>query len=369
MFDTLKATLCGYCNLEIDVLERRRGVRGPGVTNLIRQLTGAEDAVVVNNNAAALFLLLSTFASGKEVIVSRGELVQIGGGFRIPDILKNAGAVLKEVGTTNITTSKDYMDAVTDETAMILKVHQANFSMHGFVASPSIRELLRAGCVNVPIVSDLGSGNMVKKIGGRCISEPTPEEMLKEGAALVSFSTDKMLGAVQGGIIAGKGALVDRLKRHPVMRVVRVDKLTFGILQTVLGHYLAGEPERIALWQMVETSANTLAARVESFVATHGLPKDVFVPVETEATFGGGATPGTAIPSYGLGISAPKGPDTIAAFFQKRSPPVIGTVRGDLFVIDFRTVLEADEALLAQSCIALAGNMGSAVRKKEHAPI
>ena len=357
LFETLKAELSGYCNLEIDILERRRGIRGPGVTSLIRQLTGAEDAVVVNNNAAALFLVLSAFANGKEVIVSRGELVQIGGGFRIPDILKNAGATLKEVGTTNITTVRDYLDAVTDETAMILKVHQANFSMNGFVEFPSIRDLLTAGALPVPIVSDLGSGNIVKQIGDWAIPEPTPAEMLKEGAALVTFSTDKMLGAGQGGIIAGKAALIATLKRHPVMRVVRVDKLTFGILQTILSHYLAGEPEHIALWQMAGSDAPKIKARVERFIDTHGLPTNHFEVVETHATFGGGSTPGITIPSFGLGIRSADGPDAVAAFFQKQTPPVVGTVGGDLFLLDFRTVFDTDAPLLGQNCLALTHTM------------
>ncbi|MBW2532183.1 MAG: L-seryl-tRNA(Sec) selenium transferase, partial [Deltaproteobacteria bacterium] len=216
LFAEIAEAVRGYCNLEIDVLERRRGIRGPHVSSLLRQACGAEDAIVVNNNAAALLLILREFADGREVIVSRGELVQIGGGFRIPDILRSSGAELCEVGTTNITSVEDYRAALSERTGLVLKVHHSNFRMDGFVDEAGLRDLARADLGDTLLVGDLGSGNLVREIGGWRTGEPTPADWLAEGADLVCFSGDKMLGGVQAGLIAGRRELVQRLKKNPL---------------------------------------------------------------------------------------------------------------------------------------------------------
>ncbi len=357
LFEALADLAGGYCNVEINVLERRRGARGEGVVALLRQVTGAEDAVVVNNNAAALYLMLKTLAEGREVVVSRGELVQIGGGFRIPDILTSAGAALREVGTTNITTVADYTGAVGEGTAMVLSVHRANFSMQGFVESPSLADLRRADLGGAVLAADLGSGNLMRRIGDTPIPEPTPADMLSAGADLVCFSTDKMLGGVQGGVIAGRGDLVSRIRRHPVMRVVRPHKLIYGALQILLEKYLAGAaPEEICLWSLAAATRDALRERTERFIETHGLDRDTFLVVDCASAFGGGSAPGFTLPSAGLLIASKRGGDAVAARLQTVEPPVIGTVREEGLLIDFRTVLESDEPDLA----AALGRLGEA---------
>jgi L-seryl-tRNA(Ser) seleniumtransferase len=360
LFDELRDLASGYCNVEINVLERRRGVRGEGVVDLLKQVCGAEDAVVVNNNAAALYLTLKALAEGREVVVSRGELVQIGGGFRIPDILRAAGATLREVGTTNITSSRDYTDAVGEETAVVLSVHRANFRMEGFVESPTIAELKRA-VPGVPLVADLGSGNLMRSIGETAIPEPTPEDMLRAGADLVCFSADKMLGGVQGGIIAGRAELVAAVRRHPVMRVVRPHKLIYGALQILLEKYLAGEaPEAIRLWSLAAASRESLRERAARFIEANALRREVFSVVDCESAFGGGSAPEFTFASAGLLVSGGGTADAVARFFQTAEPPVIGTVRAEGLVIDFRTVLEEDEAALAGACRKLQQTFESA---------
>jgi L-seryl-tRNA(Ser) seleniumtransferase len=349
VFEYLAEIASGYCNVELDVLERRRGVRGPGVSSLLSQLCGAEDAIVVNNNAASLFLILGEFAQGKEVIVSRGELIQIGGGFRIPDILTGSGATLREVGTTNITSSDDYCSAINDNTAMLLKVHHSNFKMDGFVESPSISMLRQQDLGGALLVSDLGSGNPVRKGDGEFAAEPTPADMLKAGADLVCFSCDKMLGGVQGGVIAGKSELIKRLKKNPIMRVVRVDKLTYGALQYVLTQHLQGKHDNVQLWSMASTTREDLRQRIEQFKSVHNFDSKQVVSIDSDATFGGGSTPGSKIPSAALRLVASHSPDKIAQLFQEHEPPIIGTVHDGYFQIDFRTILPRDEAPLADA--------------------
>ncbi len=353
LFTEIGNTVGGYSNLEIDVLDRKRGIRGPHVSSLLAQVCDTEDAVVVNNNAAALFLILREFAPGKEVIVSRGELVQIGGGFRIPDILSSSGAVLSEVGTTNITTLADFEAAVTPNTGLVLKVHQSNFRMDGFVKAPDIRELANGALGDATLVSDLGSGNVVRRTDGLALGEPTPADMIKQGADLVCFSCDKMLGGVQGGVIAGKANLIARLKKNPVMRVVRVDKITYAALQVVLTHHLNGDHDKVKLWSMVLADKNAVEKRVKGFISEYGLSKDNFSTVDTNATFGGGSTPGGEIPSAALKINADRKPDEIARFFQEWEPPIVGTVNQGDFQLDFRTILQEDEPTLAEACKAL----------------
>ena len=347
LFEEIAQAVSGYCNLEINVLERRRGIRGPHVSKLLAQACGAEDAIVVNNNAAALFLILREFASGSEVIISRGELVQIGGGFRIPDILESSGATLREVGTTNITSLDDFERARGPETGLMLKVHHSNFTMDGFVEAPGIRELSGLKSEEVLLVSDLGTGNFVRRTRTGPVGEPTAADMLGNGADLVCFSCDKLLGSVQGGVIAGKRELVARLRKNPVMRVIRVDKITYAALQVVLSRHLAGKHDSIALWRMGGEPADSVRRRAEAFLTGSGLPAERFEIVDSVATFGGGSTPGEEIPSAAIRILSDGTPDSIARGFQKEEPPLVGTVKEGAFQIDFRTILPEDEAPLA----------------------
>jgi L-seryl-tRNA(Ser) seleniumtransferase len=363
LFEKIGQIAGGYCNLEIDTLERKRGIRGHHVSNLLTQLCEAEDAIVVNNNAAALFLILRELADEKEVIVSRGELVQIGGGFRIPDILVSSGATLREVGTTNITTTDDYCAAINHNTAMVLKVHRANFQMEGFVKTPSVRDLAGEELGDTHLVSDLGSGNMVRTLGGQALGEPTPADMLREGAELVCFSCDKMLGGVQGGVIAGKADLIGRLRKNPIMRAVRVDKVTYAALQIILSAYLRGDASDLLLWEMTMAGKPHIQSRIESFLRTHELTQKEFVVVDSEATFGGGSTPGGKIASAAICIDVDRSPDEIARFFQECEPPIVGTVKEGAFQLDFRTILPQDEAPLAEACTTLITSVGNATNK------
>ena len=349
LFQEMASLVSGYCNLEIDVEQRQRGVRAPGVAELLRRLCGAEDSVVVNNNAAALFLALSALAKGKEVIVSRGELVQIGGGFRILDILQDSGAILVEVGATNITTTEDYAGAVTEATALVLSVHRANFTMSGFVRAPSLSEIRSAVPREIPLISDLGSGNFLREAGGRRIAEPTPEDALRQGADLVCFSCDKMLGGTQAGVAAGSGPLVRTLKKHPVMRVVRPGKLTFAALQVVLTRYLSDSAEALPLWRAASLSVEDLRLRVRGFVETQGLNPEVFVPSPMDSTFGGGAGPEERIPSFGLKIRCPRA-EVVAEAFQRRVPPIVGRIADGCLVLDFRTIDVAEEDSVGEAC-------------------
>ncbi len=349
---TLVEAVGGYCNLEIDVLERTRGARGPHVSSLLAQACGAEDAIVVNNNAAALFLILREFAAGCEVVVSRGELVQIGGGFRIPDILESTGAILCEVGTTNITTLDDFRGAVGERTALLLKVHHSNFRMDGFVESPGVRDLAPLRSEQVLLVSDLGTGNLVRRCGDVPMREPTPADILGEGADLVCFSCDKLLGGVQGGVVAGRADLVARLRRNPVMRVIRVGKLAYAALQHVLSAHLAGEHERIPIWRMAGEDRAGVAARAAAFLAAAGIDDPRVLVVDSEATFGGGSTPGEVIPSAAIRLAGNATPDATARWFQEHEPPVLGTVKSGVFQVDFRTVLAEDEPFLRRAILA-----------------
>jgi L-seryl-tRNA(Ser) seleniumtransferase len=354
LFAEAARLVSGYCNLEIDVLERRRGARGVHVSKLLAALCGAEDALVVNNNAAAMYLILRELAAGKRVAVSRGELVQIGGGFRIPEILEGSSAILEEVGTTNITTLDDYARAIGPDLAILLKVHQANFRMSGFVEAPDVRELAALKRDGLYLVSDLGSGNPVPARSGGPKGEPTPREMLEAGADLVCFSCDKMLGGVQGGAVAGRADLVRRLAKNPAMRMLRVDKVTYAMLQIALTRHARGDHDGVLLWALAAPSREAIRARASGLLEACGLGGPVFEVVDSAAAFGGGSTPGEEIPSAAIRIRSRRSADDVARWFQEREPPVIGTVREGLFQLDLRAILPTDEPALAEALRAFA---------------
>jgi L-seryl-tRNA(Ser) seleniumtransferase len=323
-----------YSNLEYDLPSGSRGSRQDHLAPLLRRLTGAQGAIVVNNNAAALLLTLAALAEGREVIVSRGELIEIGDGFRIPEVLARSGARLVEVGTTNRTRAADYAGAVTPETALLLRVHQSNFRVVGFAEQPRLEELAAiARRHGTPLVDDLGSGALVGLEG-----EPTPAQALAAGADLVCFSGDKLLGGPQAGIVAGRADVVEALRRHPLHRALRSDKLTLAALEGTLRLYL-DRPDEVPVLRMLREPAADVRARAERLAAATGGAVE-----ETVARVGGGALPLAELPSFACALE-----EDLAAALRLHEPPVIGVVRDGRTLLDCRTLTdpEADEAAAA----------------------
>ena len=339
----------GYTELELDLETGRRGSRQAHVSELICELTGAEAAYVVNNNASAVLLGLAAVAAGREVIVSRGEAVEIGGGFRIPDVLRQSGAVLVEVGTTNRTYVRDYEAAVGEQTGALLSVHTSNFRVTGFTHTPEIAELVELGGKHgVPLLHDLGSGCLIDTVRFGLAHEPMPQESLRAGVGLAFFSGDKLLGGPQAGIIAGKADLVDRVSRHPLARAVRIDKLSMAALSATLLHYLREEAvEKVPVWRMVAADDGDLQARARHWAATVGQKTSV---MRGSSTIGGGSLPGETLPSWLLSIE-PGGIDggaqELARRLRRGDPPVVARIVDDRVVLDPRTVQpDEDEPLL-----------------------
>jgi L-seryl-tRNA(Ser) seleniumtransferase len=328
---------CGYSNLEYDLAEGSRGSRQDHVAAILRRLTGAEAALVVNNNAAAVLLALAALAEGREVVVSRGELIEIGDGFRIPDVLARSGARLIEIGTTNRTRAADYERAIGPETAVILRVHQSNFRVVGFEERPRLEEVAAvAGRHGLPLVDDLGSGHVSASnrlsLGQE---EPTARESLAAGADLVCFSGDKLLGGPQAGIVLGSLELVDRLRRHPLQRALRIDKLSLAALEgTLLLHLEA--PERIPVLRTLGQETHLVRARAERLAAATGGEVE-----ETVGRVGGGALPLAELPSFACALE-----ESLAGSLRAGEPPVVGVVRDGRLLLDCLTLTdeEADEA-------------------------
>ncbi len=360
----IQATAQGYSNLEFDLASGERGSRHTHVTDLLARVTGAEAGMVVNNNAAAVLLALTALASGGEVVVSRGQAVEIGGGFRIPDVLRQSGARLVEVGTTNRTYLSDYEQAIGPETAMLLRVHSSNFRVVGFTHEVGIEELAELGKRRgVPVLDDLGSGALLETSAFGLAQEPMPQHSIAAGANLVCFSGDKLLGGPQAGLIVGQRGYVERLRRHPLARAVRVDKMTLAGLQVTLLHYARGEAvKKIPIWRMIATPVDELERRVQKWVgdvSLWGLTAEV---VETQATVGGGSLPGETLPSRALGLRADElarrglSLDEAATRLRAGHPPVVGRIERGLLLLDARSVRpEEDVSLLATLRGALAG--------------
>jgi L-seryl-tRNA(Ser) seleniumtransferase len=328
----------GYSDLEVDRETGARGRRTSRAEALITALTGAEDALAVNNNAAALLLTLSTLANRKEVLVSRGELIEIGGEFRLPEIMAASGAKLVEVGTTNRTRAADYERALGQKAALILKVHPSNYRVVGFTNSVGLSELSRlAHEAGVPLVYDVGSG-LLDRFAGVPTDEPSVVEALSAGADLVTFSGDKLLGGPQAGLIAGQAALIDRLRRHPIARAVRVDKMTVAALEAVLRLYATGRRQEVPVWELLSTTQGSLLKRAQALAAV--LPGAT--ARKSEAAVGGGSVPGYAVPSAELVVSVPS-PDRLAARLRLGRPPVFCRVEDSALVFDLLTVPETDE--------------------------
>ena len=340
----------GYTNLELDLADGARGSRQSHVESLLCQITGAEAALVVNNNASAVLLGLSAIASGKEVIVSRGEAVEIGGGFRIPDVLRQSGAALVEVGTTNRTYLADYETAITQDTAAMLKVHTSNFRVIGFTHEANVEELAALGADRgIPVLHDQGSGCLLDTTRFGLAREPMVQDSIAAGADLVFFSGDKLLGGPQAGIVAGKRELVSRLARHPLARAVRIDKLSLAALTATLLHYLKGEPlEKVPIWRMISTPVDALEKRARSWQKSVG---DAAQVVQGLSAIGGGSLPGESIPTWLLSIGAQgttEGAQGLAKRLREADTPVIARIEDDRVLLDPRTVLPTEEdALLA----------------------
>ena len=320
----------GYSDLELDLLTGRRGSRQAHISSLVARATGAEAALVVNNNASAIMLGLATLAEGKEVIVSRGEAVEIGGGFRIPDVLRQSGATLVEVGTTNRTYATDYEDAITPDTGALLAVHASNFRVMGFTHAPGIRELVQIGAQHgVPVLHDLGSGCLLDSARFGLMHEPMPQESTSSGVGLAFFSGDKLLGGPQAGIIAGKKALVDGVARHPLARAVRIDKLSMAALAATLQHYIKGEAlDKIPIWRIIAMTADDVKARANGWASKIGAGVSL---VDSRATIGGGSLPGETLPTWALAINCDRlvgGAEGVAKRLREWDSPVLGTHRG-----------------------------------------
>ena len=330
----------GYGDLEFDLETGRRGSRQGRVAELLCRLTGAEGALVVNNNASAVLLGLAAVANGKEVIVSRGEAVEIGGGFRIPDVLRQSGATLVEVGTTNKTYVRDYEDAITEDTGAILSVHASNFQVVGFTHAPSLVELVELGAHSgVPVLHDLGSGCLLDTVPFGLAHEPMPQESIGDGASLAFFSGDKLLGGPQAGIIVGRSEMINVVSKHPLARAVRIDKGSLAALNATLLHYLKDEATtKIPIWEMISRSPEFLAQRAESWRLAIDGPTSV---VPGESTVGGGSLPGETLPTSLLSIDAtemPGGANALAANLRRGDPPIIGRIDAERVLLDPRTV-------------------------------
>jgi L-seryl-tRNA(Ser) seleniumtransferase len=323
----------GYSNLELDLREGVRGSRQDHLAAILRRLTGAEAALVVSNNAGAVLLALAALAEGREVVVSRGELIEIGDGFRIPDVLARSGARLVEVGTTNRTRAADYERAIGEETALLLRVHQSNFRVVGFTEQPRLKELAAlARGHGLPLVDDLGSGALLPSnsllLGDR---EPTAQESLRAGADLVCFSGDKLLGGPQAGIVVGRADLVERLRRHPLQRALRIDKLSLAALEGTLLLYLDA-PERIPVLRTLAQDADTVRARAERLAAATGGTVE-----STVGRVGGGALPLAELPSFACSVE-----EALAAPLRAGEPPVVGIVRDGRLLLDCLTLTDAE---------------------------
>ena len=351
-----------YCNLELDLVSKERGSRYSHVEALLRRLTGAEDALVVNNNAAAVLLALETLAHGREVVVSRGELIEIGGEFRIPDIMLRSGAVLREVGATNRTHLRDYAEAIGPDTALLLKVHTSNYRVIGFTAEVGSRELAALGRARgIPVMEDLGSGSLIDLRPWGFPYEPTVPEVVAAGVDLVSFSGDKLLGGPQAGIVVGRPPIVARLKKNPWNRALRIDKLTIAALEATLTAYEAGVArETVPTLKLLTEplgSVRARARRVQRGLGPQTVERLAARVVEGRSKVGGGALPTVELPTAGLALGiTDAAARALDAALRSGDPPVVGRLVDDRLFLDCRTVLPGQVPGLVRAIVAAAGS-------------
>ncbi len=349
--EALVEKLSGYSNLEYDILPGKRGKRGKHVSRLFALLTGSEAVCVVNNNAAAVYLILNTFCNGRECVVSRSELVQIGGGFRIPDVMKASGALLREIGTTNRVSFDDYYRAVGPNTGLIAKIHWSNFRITGFTESIDAKRLAELGGEKgVSVMYDLGSGSWMAPEEYGAKDEPSITNALDSGADLVCFSGDKLFGGPQAGVILGSSDAIEKLYSNPLYRAFRTDKTTLLLLEETLLSYLRGDHLKdIPATEMLTSQPELLRMRADRIceeLAAAGIDAAV---VETNALVGGGAAPEEELPSFGVQLSSPMSPDELARIFRLHSLPVIGRIVNDKFVLDLKAVFKDEDKLLIQA--------------------
>lgn len=348
----------GYSNLEFDVLTGIRGSRHSIVEDLLCELSGGEAAMAVNNNAGAVFLCLETIASGKKVIVSRGELVEIGGSFRIPDVMAKSGAILKEVGTTNRTHPFDYENAVENDTALLLKVHRSNFSVVGFTASVDLKTLVELGNIyHLPVMEDLGSGTFIDFSKYGLAKEPTIQDSVAAGADVITFSGDKLLGGPQAGIIVGKKEVLDRIKKNPIARALRIDKLTLAALESTLSLYRNEENavSVIPTLRMLTTPVKQIEKRARRLLTILRNLNNSHLTVtlmDLSSRVGGGALPLLNLPSKCIGVEVfGMSANAVDRFMRGYTTPVIGRIENDLFILDMRTVQEDEAAVIKSAMI------------------
>ena len=356
--DALAAIASGYSTLALDLEAGKRVPRDRHVEALLRELTGAEAATVANNNAAATVLILNTLARGKEVIVSRGQLVEIGGSFRMPDVMATSGAVLREVGTTNKTHLRDYEAAVTESTGAILRVHHSNYRIVGFAEEPSIEELAALGRARgVPVIDDLGSGALVDLARFGLATEPLVQASVRAGADVVCFSGDKLIGGPQSGIIAGKTAWIQKIRKNPLARAFRCGKLTLAALEATLKLFLAPDKlaERHPIYRMLALTPDELGRRADRLAVSlrKALPASVAVSVEDGASqVGSGAVPVETLPSKVLAVrSLSLAPEEIARRLRFGTPPVFARIHKDAVLFDLRTIQPGEDALLERALL------------------
>ena len=339
----MKAAAENYSTLEYDLEKGQRGSRLVHAESILQRLTGAESALVVNNNASAVLLVLSALANRKRVVISRTQLVEIGGGFRVPDVMKQSGAKLVEVGATNKVRLSDYRDALEEPTSLVMRAHHSNFKIVGFTEEPDLKEIVDvAHQANVIVVDDLGSGALLDTAKYGFAREPTVQESLAAGVDLVCFSGDKLLGGPQAGIIIGKKELIGKIKKHPLARAVRADKVCLAGITATLLHYLKDEAEReIPIWKMMSLTLEQLKVRAEAWRDVLGTGK----VIKSESTVGGGSLPEECISTYVLALHV-KSPDKFMKKLRGSHPPIIARVENDTILFDPRTVLD-DEMLIS----------------------
>ncbi|MGD9889925.1 MAG: L-seryl-tRNA(Sec) selenium transferase [Dehalococcoidia bacterium] len=337
----------GYSNLEFDLDSGARGSRHSHLETLLRRVTGAEAGFAVNNNAAAILLVLSALCAGREVIISRGQLVEIGGGFRIPDVLRQSGARLVEVGTTNRTYARDYVDAITPETAALLRVHSSNFRVIGFTHEAAPHDLATlARKRGLLLLDDIGSGALLDTTRFGLAPEPTVQQSIAAGAYLTMFSGDKLLGGPQAGIIVGRRDLVDTVRRHPLARAVRLDKASIAALAATLGHYARGEALReVPIWRMIATPLAEIEQRAARWAQAIGGTAAV---VDARSMIGGGSLPEESLPTRAMTVRL-AGPTAAAAALRRMTPPIVARIERDQLYFDPRTVMPEDDATVAHA--------------------
>ena len=351
-FDKVKEIVTSYNNLEYDLKKGKRGERYSHISKVICEFLGCEDVLIVNNNASAVFLVLNTFAKDKEAIVSRGELVEIGGSFRVPDVMSSSGAILKEIGTTNKTHVKDYINACNDNTSILMKVHKSNYTIEGFTNEVSHEEIVKIAKENNVIdYYDMGSGHMIDLPYNLNLQEPSVLNIMKYNPSLISFSGDKLLGSIQAGIIVGKKKYIDELKKNQLLRMLRVDKITLAILEDNITSLILGKNEEIPTLKMLFTSIDILEKRaieLQEKIQNHYTCEII----HTSTVIGGGTTPNKKIPTVALAISFNSfKANKIEKIFREHN--IIGRIENDKYLLDFRSIQESELDILEKTIIKI----------------